>query len=818
MRLRFGLHTVQRYHLGFTDLNTITLTASLSFLPICALADEDVEHFVVIATNNTHLSSPVLPVERLSTIPAPSLQTIADNLPTLTLADNSNASKIYFRGIGSQGNAGLEQTLAIYIDNTYQGRSRSIKSSLIDVESIAAYHGAQLTLQGVNSTAGALSVLTRRPQFDAETFELTLNTGEYGLLGATMISNNLLTESFATRFVAHHTESNGFWTLLDTDGNPQANSTQKQSLLRSSSTWQIQENLSADLKIEWQETQQENPFAWQPGGCDNLYGLGLSTQEALDTYWQNTGSTQANPLTIPATCRPNFIDNSFDEYSPSAPNNSLHYNTLQSVLTLEWQWQDTLLRSISSYYDIEFTLAGNDLTHGVSQRNNQKRLLWLQDDVQFLSQALQADGNFSNHARWSAQLYWHKEEVDFHSSDTDARKRNNPQVTQIIADQSNQHWSATFSTTFDVAEGWQLDTRLQYVHQQKAFSGNSQRLNKQSVKNNFTAFSQQINQDHDANPSQYQHFDAQSQFIVEGQTYTFSDWLPEVALSYQSHTLVDGQALFYTRWTQAAKAGGFNFRLNNITQDDLMFDNETVTNTAIGARLVLLDNALEIKTELFHANYRDLQQNSHQGADGDIASSVIRNASRARSQGLDVSGSYQLNSAWTIDWQSTWLDARFTDYAFADCTRLQAVTAASDVAAYFGGTSVKQGNRRICYQELTGKRLAHAPTLSSRVGVNFTYPVTIFTENLELATHLDWLYSSKFFTSPHADRLRQQPSFHKLNAWVSVSKPQQWQVTFSIQNISDVKTSRQFGQDGNAAVSALLDPPRQWSLQGKLFF
>ena len=44
-------------------------------------------------------------------------------------------------------------------------------------------------------------------------------------------------------------------------------------IFRVSSFWQPNQQLSGKLKIEVQNLERENPFAWQPRGCDDLYAL-----------------------------------------------------------------------------------------------------------------------------------------------------------------------------------------------------------------------------------------------------------------------------------------------------------------------------------------------------------------------------------------------------------------------------------------------------------------------------------------------------------------------------------------------------------------
>ena len=638
----------------------------------------------------------------------------------------------------------------------------------------------------------------------------TLQAGQFGQLGGTAIWNQAIDDTLAIRAVLHRSDNNGYWTMIDQSGDAIANSSQQQALYRLSTRWQPDEQFSATLKLERQQNDQENPFAWQPGGCDNLYGLGLSDQQALNQFWQSTGSNSDNPLKLPATCKPNFVDNTFNSQSPASPHNQSQYDADQAVLTLNWEQDNWTLTSITSAYDNSFELSGNDLSHGTSPQ----RLLWLQDDVNFVSQAIRVEGSLNPTFDWQAGIYWHQEQVDYRSNDVDGRKQNAPKVTLTTVDQEAEQLSSFIGLTSHINSVLSLETRLQYIHTDKDFSGTAREQNKQSTGAQFNAFKQQINSDISANPGLYTTFSDQGRFDSGSQNYRFDDWLPEIKLNVTSPASSTFASTSWFRWTRGAKAGGFNFKLNNLTEENLTYRHEQVNNYALGTQLSAWNNKLILQAELFTAHYRDLQQNTHLGDDGTVGAAVVKNASRARSQGLDLNGRFAFNQAWSLNWQATWLDARYRDYQFADCTRLQSVVAKTDVASQFGAT--RQGN--ICYQDLSGQRMAHAPSLISQTSLMYENTLDSFSTALSFSARIDWLYSDGYYTSPHADSLRFQPDYHKVNAWLNISDPQKWSLTVSLLNLTDKTTARQLGQDGNAAVSALLDPPKRWSIQGKIYF
>ncbi|PTQ13373.1 TonB-dependent receptor [Sphingomonas oleivorans] len=92
--------------------------------------------------------------------------------PSLLLSSSSTeaaggAARI--RGIGTVGdNAGLESSVATFVDGVYRARSGVALTELGAVERIEVARGPQGTLFGRNASAGLIQVITARPKFEEE--------------------------------------------------------------------------------------------------------------------------------------------------------------------------------------------------------------------------------------------------------------------------------------------------------------------------------------------------------------------------------------------------------------------------------------------------------------------------------------------------------------------------------------------------------------------------------------------------------------------------------------------------------------------------
>ncbi len=81
---------------------------------------------------------------------------------------NLRDSSISIRGIVSEtNNPGVDQGVGVYVDGVYIGRPTAINTSLFDLERIEVLRGPQGTLYGKNTIAGAINLISRKPDDEA---------------------------------------------------------------------------------------------------------------------------------------------------------------------------------------------------------------------------------------------------------------------------------------------------------------------------------------------------------------------------------------------------------------------------------------------------------------------------------------------------------------------------------------------------------------------------------------------------------------------------------------------------------------------------
>lgn len=94
------------------------------------------------------------------------LQTLVPSLRVNQLQSSANTNFI-IRGFGNgANNAGIEPSVGVFIDGVYRSRSAAQIGDLPNLERVEVLRGPQSTLFGKNASAGIISIITRKPQFE----------------------------------------------------------------------------------------------------------------------------------------------------------------------------------------------------------------------------------------------------------------------------------------------------------------------------------------------------------------------------------------------------------------------------------------------------------------------------------------------------------------------------------------------------------------------------------------------------------------------------------------------------------------------------
>lgn len=94
---------------------------------------------------------------------------LQSSVPSLRVGQLQSSANTNFiiRGFGNgANNPGIEPSVGVFIDGVYRSRSAAQIGDLPNVERVEVLRGPQSTLFGKNASAGVISIITRKPQFE----------------------------------------------------------------------------------------------------------------------------------------------------------------------------------------------------------------------------------------------------------------------------------------------------------------------------------------------------------------------------------------------------------------------------------------------------------------------------------------------------------------------------------------------------------------------------------------------------------------------------------------------------------------------------
>ncbi len=189
---------------------------------------------------------------------APSLQFY--DFPTST----SNIS-LFLRGFGNTDSQTLtiDNPVGVYIDGVYIARTSGAIINVLDLERVEILRGPQGTLFGRNSSAGAISFITKKPAAEFQG-KIKAGVGDFGAWNAGITIDAPIAPSLRTKFSYHRSAIDGWVENKgpnDVPGQPTKDFYQKdQQGYRLAASWDASENLLVDYSYDWSDIDSTAPY------------------------------------------------------------------------------------------------------------------------------------------------------------------------------------------------------------------------------------------------------------------------------------------------------------------------------------------------------------------------------------------------------------------------------------------------------------------------------------------------------------------------------------------------------------------------------
>jgi iron complex outermembrane receptor protein len=138
---------------------------------------------------------------------------ILSTVPGIHQQDGSQGATFSFRGVDSGLTGQLQPgaTVAVLIDGVYQDRPEMVRASTLDLARTEVLWGTQSTTLGPSSIAGAISLVTNKPEFDALHLGGSIDLSNYNSLSTEAVVNMPLSGDQALRLAYSSSRRDGYY-------------------------------------------------------------------------------------------------------------------------------------------------------------------------------------------------------------------------------------------------------------------------------------------------------------------------------------------------------------------------------------------------------------------------------------------------------------------------------------------------------------------------------------------------------------------------------------------------------------------------------
>ena len=216
---RAGRYDVQ---VGLEGFETVTRPVDVTGVEVPVLdisMEPRMSELVVVAARRMEetlqaapMTGAVVEGEQLNDAGAFNVNRLRELVPTVQFfSTNPRNSSVSIRGLGlpfGLTNDGIDPAVGLYVDGVFYARSAAATLDLVDVERLEVLRGPQGAGFGRNTTAGAISVVSKRPGFTREV-EGEISAGSLGFYQVKSSLNLPISKKVATRFSVSGTSRDG---------------------------------------------------------------------------------------------------------------------------------------------------------------------------------------------------------------------------------------------------------------------------------------------------------------------------------------------------------------------------------------------------------------------------------------------------------------------------------------------------------------------------------------------------------------------------------------------------------------------------------
>lgn len=683
------------------------------------------------------------------------IQDLSAYVPNLKVVDGGLVPQLFIRGIGSGENQGFEQSVGVYTDGVYTGRSLQARASFMDLERVEVLRGPQGILFGQSSIAGAISQITAKPTDDFEGFISASYGAEYDEKELNLVLSGALTNAVRARLALRDRKEEGYIKNQIFDKTlPQVENMSSRLTL----DFDVTDNLQATFKAEHSKLEREGRgFVTTDIGA---YDEFLATAAALP-------SGPTNPFLYNGGVLNHSGTTSLDHTSWANEDVELSFKNESYVLTFNYDLGGHSLDLISAYSEYKY----EDSFDG---ENSEVPLVFVEMDEDFeqFSQEIRLTSSGDNTIDYIVGIFYQQSEQDYREMTTTRLSALGIDAIMaattvpglplgsldVVADrpfkQESETWATFGQLTWNMTEDVRLLLGLRFSHDEKEGRRSQAQTSLYTGLPLDPSIAALV-----ADPMGFQSADHN----LKG-SYSDNNWTPSVTLQYD----VTENAMIYASYSEGYKAAGFDARgINGFTlgdtglvsglpygslalgADNFFYDQEEAVTFELGAKMSLLDGSAELNAALYWTEFTDMQVSVFDGTFG----YTVTNAGEAIVQGFELDGRWQVAESLLLSGSVGYLDYEWEGYVGGPC-------------ASVGGPpqNVPGDPSQNC--NFKGYESLNTPEWSASLAATHTYSLT---DSIDLISTVDFNFKDNHYTAGTLDDRSEMPGTTLINARIALT-------------------------------------------------
>jgi iron complex outermembrane receptor protein len=522
--------------------------------------------------------------------------------PGFVVNNTGPAQQMYLRGIGNRlALAGLDPSVALYMDDQYIGVAQAGQFEFADIERIEVLKGPQGTLYGRNASAGAIRVVTKGVD-DEFNGKVQATLGNFNTRKFAGTVNIPLSDTFGVRLSGLSSQRDGYARNLSSEGLSEIDDGDY-SAFRMKMRWDMTENVTANLSMGTSEQNDTN-------GYDNIilgpkkYSLGLF----LGGLTGSGNDTVATEITKRAKSESTDATLRFD-----VSGESVDFSSITSI----WDY------SLNGQLDLDGTSA-----HALG-------FIGFPQEADSFSQELQWQSTAGDNIDWIGGLFYYEQSTSWEGqidrSDTSAAVGGPPFLSQGYQNADTTAYAGFGQLTYHFNDSWDLTLGGRYNYEEKDVVVRASKELALTTSPPMT------------------------------DTVSWNEFTPKATLAYNFDA---GMAyLTYARGFKSGGFNYVASAINPLTgAPEPAVNPEILDMIEAGWKTQLADDTVRFNGSIYFYDYKDLQVSANVTSASGAQANITRNAADAEIIGLDMDLTWILNDRLTLDTAVNFMDSEYTEY------------------------------------------------------------------------------------------------------------------------------------------------------------